>query len=65
MKIWNGYKDSMKIEGKGRENMTESGLLIFFGILILVVVIVAVIAVVSAVTSAIGAISHKDIEEEE
>ena len=48
----------------GRE-MTESGLLIFFGIIILFVVIVAVIAVVSAVSGAVGAIVNKNIEEEE
>ncbi|MBO5302985.1 MAG: hypothetical protein J6A92_02940 [Lachnospiraceae bacterium] len=45
--------------------MTESGLLIFFGIIILFVVIVAVIAVVSAVSGAVGAIVNKNIEEEE
>lgn len=40
----------------GDESMTESGLLIFLGLLLLLVVIVAVIAVVSSVAGAAAAI---------
>ena len=44
--------------------MTEGGLLIFLGILILFVIIVAVIAVVAAVSGAAAAIADEDKEEE-
>ena len=45
--------------------MTESGMLVFLGGLILFVVIVAVVTVVSAVTSSVSAFAHKNAEEEE
>ena len=44
--------------------MTEGGLLIFLGILILFVIIVAVIAVVAAVSGAAAAIADQHKEEE-
>lgn len=47
------------------ESMTESGLLIFLGVLILFVVTVAVVTVVSAVTSSVAAIAQKNFDEEE
>lgn len=50
---------------KEDESMTESGLLIFLGIIVLFVVIVAVVTVVSAVTSAVAAVAQKNVEEEE
>ena len=42
--------------GLGDENMTEGGLLVFLGILILFVVIVAVVVVISTVSSTAAAI---------
>lgn len=44
--------------------MTESGLLIFLGIIVLFVVVVAVVTVVSAVTSAVAAVAQKNFEDE-
>lgn len=47
------------------DSMTESGLLIFLGVIILFVVTVAVVTVVSAVTSSVAAIAQKNFDEEE
>lgn len=58
-----GYSKKVKSE---MEKMSETGLLIFLGVIILFVVIVAVIAVVAAVSGAVGAIvGGKNSEEEE
>lgn len=46
------------------EGMTESGLLIFLGALILLVIIAAVIAVVSAVSGTAAAIADEEDGEE-
>jgi uncharacterized membrane protein len=48
---------------KGDEHMTEGGLLIFMGAVILLVAVVAVIAVVASVTSAVAAVEDEDDEE--
>lgn len=51
-------------ERLGDEYMTESGLLIFLGVLLLLVVIVVVIAVVSSVAGAAAAIVDDEDGEE-
>lgn len=53
-----------RIRSLGDEYMTESGLLIFLGLLLLLVVIVAVIAVVSSVAGAAAAIVDDEDSED-
>jgi hypothetical protein len=48
---------------KGDEHMTEGGLLIFLGLIVLLVAVVAIIASVASVVSAVAAVEDEDSED--